>query len=112
MNSFESTFNLAEAGLWFVVSLVLAVKAVFAASLVRPMVSLLASAFLVFGISDLIEARTGSWWDPLWFLGLKASCVATFLVGLRKYYRLSRPRTDTKGTAEPDPKSAPQSALR
>jgi hypothetical protein len=92
VSGFEATFNLAEAGLWFVISLVLAARAAFGAGNARFTLSLLAGAFFVFGVSDLIEARTGAWWDPLWLLAMKACCLLTFLFGFWKY-RQQKSRT-------------------
>ena len=102
MSSFEATFNFAEAALWFVVSLVLAVKAALGAANVRFTLLLLASAFFVFGVSDLIEARTGAWWDPLWLLAMKACCIVTFLGGFGKYYRLKGRTKDRENASAGD----------
>ena len=38
-----------------------------------------AVAFVVFGVSDIIEAETGAWWKPIELLVLKAACVLTFI---------------------------------
>lgn len=43
----------------------------------------LSAALLAFGVSDLVEAQTGAWYDPWWLLAWKALCVALILaVGL------------------------------
>jgi hypothetical protein len=55
-------FNLVEAILWLVIALVFAGQALRPHPLRRPRL-LLALAFAMFGISDLIEMRTGSWWS-------------------------------------------------
>jgi hypothetical protein len=39
----------------------------------------LATALLLFGISDLVEARTGAWYRPWWLLTWKAACLAVML---------------------------------
>ena len=56
----------------------------------------MAIAFFFFGISDVIEARTGAWWRPLWLLVLKGACVIVLLVGFRNYYRIKK-----RATTEP-----------
>ena len=115
MSSFQADFNLAEAGLWFVVASVLAVKGAFSPADFRPTLWLLGSAFFAFGVSDLIEARTGAWWDPLGLLALKASCVVTFSSvsgnttssSAARRTRKSRPNRDAKSAPRSEPRSAP-----
>ncbi|HRH96545.1 MAG TPA: hypothetical protein PLB55_11450 [Prosthecobacter sp.] len=80
---FHAVFNEAEAGLWFVIALVLAVRL----HMKRPWRWLLPLAFAVFGVSDLIEVRTGAWWDPWWLLVMKAACVLVFLLAFRERRR-------------------------
>jgi hypothetical protein len=40
---------------------------------------LLPMCFVVFGVSDVIEAQTGAWWHPWWLFAMKALCVLGFL---------------------------------
>lgn len=35
---------------------------------------------LIFGISDLIEIKSGSWWSPWWLFLLKAGCILSFFM--------------------------------
>ena len=49
-----------------------------------------AVTFLLFGLSDYIEAHTGAWWQPWPLLALKAGCIAVFLVLLIRYGRTRR----------------------
>ena len=79
--------NLIEAGLWGSVALVLAVLAVRTGGERRGIFLLLSVAFLMFGVSDLIEMRTGAWWRPVWLLAIKAACIVTFAYG---FLRLAR----------------------
>lgn len=74
--SVHAVFNYGEAGLWFIIGLVLAVRL----RMPRPWRWLLPLAFACFGVSDLIEAQTGAWWDPWWLFVLKAACVLVFLL--------------------------------
>ena len=83
-------FNYLESVLWFVFALIMAVNAwrfgrthrLFAVAVVT------AVAFLLFGISDVIEAQTGAWWHPIGLLLLKVGCVLT-LVGCYVWYRIA-----------------------
>jgi len=70
-------FNFFEAGLWFLMALFLSGWALSGrAAAGQKKVSLLLSGILVlFGITDLIEMRTGAWWEPAWLLVLNAVCV-------------------------------------
>jgi hypothetical protein len=88
----EKSGNLIEAVLSFAVSLAFIVKAIRADRRLRLVFSLLATAFLVFGITDLIESGTGAWWSPPWLLALKATCVAAFAFGFAAYYKIVRRR--------------------
>ena len=83
---FHAVFNEAEALLWFVIALVLALRL----RMGRPWRWLLPLAFAVFGVSDLIEVRTGAWWDPWWLLVMKAACVLVFLLAFRERRRQER----------------------
>lgn len=80
---FHAVFNEAEAGLWFVIAFVLALRL----RMGRPWRWLLPLAFAVFGVSDLIEVQTGAWWDPWWLLVMKAACVLVFLLAFRERRR-------------------------
>lgn len=60
--------NIAECGLW---------SALAGAALIgyRRRGLGLCLALLAFGVSDLVETRTGAWYRPWWLLAWKASCV-------------------------------------
>jgi hypothetical protein len=81
----EQVGNLIEAGLWFTVSGALAVRAIRLRGGRLQTVWILAATFLMFGISDLIEYRTGAWWRPAWLLLLKGSCLLIFAVCFLRY---------------------------
>jgi hypothetical protein len=61
--------NYAEAGLWVALSVVTIVKRNSRSSWG------LAGFLLAFGVSDVIETRTGAWYEPIGLLALKAVCV-------------------------------------
>ena len=86
-DAFHAAFNQAEACLWFVIALVLAMKL----RMPGPWRWLLPCAFAVFGVSDLIEARTGAWWEPWWLLVMKAGCVLVFQLAWQSHRRHRRP---------------------
>ena len=85
--SLHAVFNYGEAGLWFIIALVLAVRLRMKGSWRW----LLPVAFACFGVSDLIEVQTGAWWEPWWLFILKAACVLVFLLAWRAHRRQGKP---------------------
>ena len=86
-SEFHAVFNRIEAGLWFVIALSLAIWL----RMQRPWRWLLPLAFAVFGVSDLIEVQTGTWWEPWWLFVIKAACVLVFLLAWCAHRRQGRP---------------------
>jgi phosphoglycerol transferase MdoB-like AlkP superfamily enzyme len=85
------TLNYAEAALWFVIGLVFLVSAFRTPSQdVRLRNILLASTFLAFGGSDIVEVHTGAWWRPLWLLAWKTVCVLILLHQFVRYRQSRR----------------------
>jgi len=81
--SLHAVFNYGEAGLWFTIALVLAVRL----RMKRPWRWLLPAAFVCFGVSDLIEVQTGAWWEPWWLFVMKAACALVFLLAWNAHRR-------------------------
>jgi len=71
-------FNLWEAVFWFLVGTAVLLRPA-AIGLTRKERCLVVVALFAFGISDLVEMKTGAWWKPWWFLAWKASCALTFV---------------------------------
>ncbi|MBI5772318.1 MAG: hypothetical protein HZA89_01075 [Verrucomicrobia bacterium] len=86
----EELFNYCEAGLWFVVAVILFLKSRRTEPMQRKLAGKTAAAFAVFAITDLIEAQTGAWWRPWWLFVLKAACVLVFVTAWWRYRRLGR----------------------
>ena len=58
---------------------------------------LCAAALLLFGVSDIVETRTGAWYEPWWLLVWKTVCVAVIagIAGrMRRNYLQSRGISD------------------
>jgi hypothetical protein len=81
--------NLIEAGVWFVLALVVAIRAVFAGP-ARSTLVLLAVTLVAFGLSDIVESRTGAWWRPWWLFVWKAVCAGLLLFGFARCYKLMK----------------------
>jgi hypothetical protein len=78
MIDLEDPFQIAnyiEACLWIVVGLTFSVAAI-GYSAGRPRRSVTAFIFILFGISDIVEAQTGAWYRPLGLLSWKGLCLA------------------------------------
>ncbi len=84
----ERVFNLAEAAVWFAAGLALAgARGGEPFSRMKGLTAAAAVLFVLFGLSDLAEIRTGAWWAPAWLLAWKAvnGLALLFCVG-RMYY--------------------------
>ena len=107
MNDLGRTANLGEAALWGLMAAYFLLRFCRANGALRRVFGSLAIAFFLFGISDLIEARTGAWWRPAWLLVLKGGCVIVLLAGFRNYYRVKK-RASTEGAANRSQPVRPQ----
>lgn len=74
-------FNLGEAIFWMTIGVLLLCVRV--DGLTPKLRWILAAAFVLFGISDLIEIQTNAFWRPLSLLVFKGVCLVTIVVGLR-----------------------------
>jgi hypothetical protein len=90
MDDFYELANRCEAGLWFVVAAALFVHSWRSPVRLRKICWTLTGAFLLFGVSDLIEAETGAWWRPLWLLALKGGCLLVIVLGFWQYQRAAK----------------------
>lgn len=99
--------NLVEAALWILLGFGIAIVAVWRARVdSRPGSARLwlPLVLIAFGVSDLVETRTGAWWRPWWLLLWKAACVATLLAfALRHIYTTrTRSRQSRSRARKPD----------
>ena len=86
MFDIEVTGNWIEAVVWEVVAVVLCVQRFRIQPELKRVYAILAGGFFFFGISDMIEAQTGAWWEPWWLFVLKGSCVLVLLYAFREYF--------------------------
>ena len=84
--------NYIEAGLWTVLGAGAAAQAARCAGTVRRDLLILAVDLIAFGVSDVVETRTGAWWRPWWLLAWKAACVGVMLALLANHLRRRRRR--------------------
>jgi hypothetical protein len=85
MNDIERSFNLLEAALWSLIALAFAWNAWRTKGTFRRLSIILGAAFALFGLSDVIESRTGAWYHPWWLLAMKGACVVVFAWSALKY---------------------------
>lgn len=90
----HATFNVAEAVFWVVLAVVIAVRARFSHPALRRLGFLVAFAFFAFAGTDLIEAKTGAWYRPLWLLGYNAACLAVIAGCFVRYLFVRRALAD------------------
>ncbi len=84
--------NFLEACLWVAIAAIAAVIAARNPGRVRSRCLTLALTLVAFGISDVVETRTGAWWRPWWLLVWKAACVVVLLALLVEHYAGRRAR--------------------
>ena len=89
------TFNHLEAVLWFAIGVGMLLTAFVKRSdgNLLKLFLIAAIAFMLFGVSDLIEAKTGAWWRPAELLMLKGTCVLIFIWCYFKGKKLSAKNT-------------------
>ena len=75
------TINYIEAGVWAVMGVGFAGRALLRRGRGRGACAGAAVVLLAFGLSDIVETRTGAWWHPWWLLVWKGACVL-ILAGL------------------------------
>ncbi|MFC1736836.1 hypothetical protein ACFL1X_12020 [Candidatus Hydrogenedentota bacterium] len=74
-----AAFNTIEAGIWMFMACAWLIKSSRCIGKKRKILRVAAVTFLIFGISDLIEVKTGAWFKPLGLLLLKSACVISLL---------------------------------
>ena len=84
-------WNRVEAALWFAFAALCSIRTAMTVRDRRGGFALLAAAFAVFGVSDLIEAETGAWWRPWWLAAMKVACLVALGIGVRRLLRRRRP---------------------
>ena len=82
--------NYIEAGLWITIGIGFAIAARRHSGITRRDCLIAAIDFVLFGISDLVEATTGAWYRPPWLLIWKGLCVLVFAWLLINYIRRRR----------------------
>jgi hypothetical protein len=85
-------FNYLEAVIWLLCGLSLLLSAAVQGrkNLYFIPQSVAGLTFLLFSISDLIEAQTGAWWRPLGLLVLKMACVVVFIGCYYQYRKIKK----------------------
>jgi hypothetical protein len=83
--------NYIEAGLWAFIGLGFLIAAIRTPASRRQLL-FVAVTFVLFGVSDIVEASTGAWWRPWWLLIWKGLCLIVlggFLLQYRRKKRLA-----------------------
>ena len=100
MRNITRIFNEVEAGVWLTIAIGFLICSFKAAGERQKIGIICFVAFLIFGISDIIESRTGAWWRPLWLLAMKIPCVITFIYCYLKYKSIQK-TTEPNHALEP-----------
>ena len=91
------TANYVEAALWSIIGTGFLLHAILKRGGATSIIA--GISFFLFGISDMIETRTGAWWRPWWLLVMKGGCIAVFVVLLARY-ALARRRAAQPATPD------------
>lgn len=84
-------FNYYEAALWASLALGLAISSFrLKIRAYRCVLLISAGTFILFGVSDIIEAHTGAWWRPIELLMLKGFCILVFALLYRRYKKIKK----------------------
>jgi hypothetical protein len=90
----ETVFNGFEAALWLAFAVVVVVRFREADAGTRNISRVMAAFFVLFGVSDIIEMKTGAWWRPPALLVFKGVCLigltACFVSMLRRHRTAKR----------------------
>ncbi len=103
----ETTGNVIEAGFWMIFGMILAIGARNQKRSFRNLGLTACLASVLFGLSDLVEARTGAWWRPWWLLVWKTLCGAGLLLCFLRYRQLKSSET----LSVPEVPQAPSSSM-
>jgi hypothetical protein len=83
--TFFETANYVEAALWAIIGLEFLRRTCKRTTQSRRLTLCGAAAFILFGLSDVVEVRTGAWWHPWWLLIWKGACLVCFVLLLIAY---------------------------
>lgn len=84
------TANYIEAGLWITIGLVFILFGLAGMIPLKHRWPVIAVTLILFGISDIVETRTGAWWKPWWLFVWKALCVLVLAVCVIQHYSQRR----------------------
>ena len=96
----HSIGNALEVALWSLIALAFFIAA-FRHPQSRKSLLIASLAFLLFGLSDLVEIYTGAWWSPWWLLVWKALCLIVLLALWISYRRAGIPNPPLKTFPDP-----------
>jgi hypothetical protein len=95
VTSFFADSNYFECGLWCAIGAGFLIRAALRRGR-RAAVITAGVTFLLFGLSDFVEAHTGAWWRPWWLLVWKGLCLLVFLILLIRYIQLKKKSSPQK----------------
>ncbi|MGD0383991.1 MAG: hypothetical protein ABSA77_10740 [Thermoguttaceae bacterium] len=84
--AFAYWFNIIEMAIWAVIAVII-LAARFRRQKWLSFNLPLGFTFLLFSLSDYIEANIGSYWESGWLFAIKASCVLSMAYHAVKYYK-------------------------
>ena len=84
-------YNLLEFFIWLIIGLIMLIYAIKTpAGRKRQLYAIFTVAFILFGVSDLVEISTDAWWRPWWLLLWNGFCVLIFVVCGYRIWKIDR----------------------
>ena len=85
ISAFFSDSNYAECCLWCAIGVGFGIAAFRLSGKSRRDACIALVTFILFGVSDYVEAHTGAWWRPWWLLVWKGLCILVLLILYVRY---------------------------
>jgi uncharacterized membrane protein len=79
--------NKIECVIWAIIALGFLVRSFSLQDYRRNLAYICAISFFLFGLSDLVEVKTGAWYNPWWLLVWKFACVTVMTASLIYYLK-------------------------
>mgnify|MGYP001227440322 CR=1 FL=1 len=79
--------NRIECLIWALIALIFLFRTFSFTDYRRSLCYTCAAAFFLFGLSDLVEVRTGAWYTPWWLLVWKIACAVVFITCFMVYLK-------------------------
>lgn len=89
-------FNFFESIFWIILSLLCGFNSLNSTNAFKKLYFTAYLLLLLFGCSDIIEMKTGAWWQPWWLLVWKAICIVGLIRTFLWYLKVKAKTCESK----------------